>query len=67
MKRKEREEKRSHSIEELRAELRAAREKRFRLRFQHRVTRLSNPLELRMLRRHIARLETWVREKAAQR
>lgn len=63
MKSRERNEKRSLSVPELEAELRAAREKRFKLRFKHRVTPLSNPMELRSLGRHIARLETWVREK----
>ena len=65
MKAKEKEEKRSLSISELGAELRASREKQFKLRFKHRVTPLANPLELRNLRRHIARLETWIREKNA--
>lgn len=65
MKAKQREEKRSLSISELQAELRASREKQFKLRFKHRVTPLTNPLELRNLRRHIARLETWIREKSA--
>ena len=65
MKAKVREEKRSLSISELQAELRASREKQFKLRFKHRVTPLANPLELRNLRRHIARLETWIREKSA--
>lgn len=65
MKAKEREEKRNLSVAELGAELRAAREKRFKLRFKHKITPLTNPLELRNLRRHIARLQTWVREKSA--
>lgn len=65
MKAKEREEKRNLSVSELEAELRAAREKHFKLRFKHRVTPLANPLELRNLRRHVARLQTWVREKSA--
>lgn len=64
MKAKQREEKRNLSVSELEAELRAAREKQFKLRFKHRVTPLANPLELRNLRRHIARLQTWVREKS---
>lgn len=63
MKAREREEKRNLAVSELRAELRSAREKQFRLRFKHRVTALANPLELRSVRRHIARLETWIREK----
>ena len=65
MKAKVREEKRNLSISELQAELRASREKQFKLRFKHRVTPLANPMELQTLRRHIARLETWIREKSA--
>jgi large subunit ribosomal protein L29 len=65
MKAKEREEKRNLSVSELEAELRGAREKQFKLRFKHKVTPLANPLELRNLRRHIARLQTWIREKSA--
>jgi len=64
MKGRDRDAKRSLSVQELRAELHAAREKHFRLKFKHRVTPLANPLELRQLRRHIARLETWIRGKA---
>jgi large subunit ribosomal protein L29 len=64
MKAKEKEAKKNLSVSELEAELRSAREKHFKLRFKHRVTPLGNPLELRNLRRHIARLQTWVREKS---
>lgn len=53
----------SHSAVELRAELVQAREKLFRLRFKHGSAPAKNPLELRTLRRHAARLETWIREK----
>lgn len=62
MKAKEREVKKSLSLPELKAELVATREKRFRLLFKHRVSGTTNPLELRNLRRDTARLETWIRE-----
>ena len=64
MKAKDKENLRSHSPAELRAELAATREKLFRLQFKHGVAPAKNPLELRNLRRHVARLETWIGEKA---
>lgn len=63
MKRKDMDAKRNLSADELKAELRQLREKQFRLRFKHRVTPLANPLELRGLRRDIARFQTWIRQK----
>jgi large subunit ribosomal protein L29 len=63
MKAKEKEVKKTLSAAELQGELRQAQEKLFKLQFKHQVTPLSNPLELRSLRRHVARLKTWVREK----
>jgi len=63
MKSKEKTKKSSLSIEELRSELKSLRQKRFKLRFKHRVTPLGNPMELRVLRRDIARVETWIRAK----
>ena len=63
MKAKEKESLRNHSAAELQAELSQAREKLFRLKFKHGVAPAKNPLELRNLRRHVARLETWIREK----
>lgn len=65
MKRRDLEAKRALTAPELRAELRAAREKQFKLGFKHRVSRLENPMELRSVRRHISRLETWIRQKEA--
>jgi len=65
MKAKDRESLRNHSADELRAELLQTREKLFRLQFKHGVSPVKNPLELRNLRRHAARLETWIREKEA--
>ena len=63
MKAKEKETKKSLSVAELGNELRTAEEKSFRLRFQNQVTPVKNPLEIRNLRRHIARLKTWINEK----
>jgi large subunit ribosomal protein L29 len=65
MKAKDRETFRNHSSAELRAELLATRDKLFRLKFKHGVSPVKNPLELRTLRRHAARIETWIRERAA--
>ncbi len=65
MKAKERENLHNHSAAELRVELTQTREKLFRLRFKQGVAPAKNPLELRNLRRHAARLETWIHEKKA--
>lgn len=66
MKAKQRESLSNLSLAELKSELHQTREKRMKLLFKHRTAPLSNPLELRELRRQIARLETWAkaREKA---
>jgi len=66
MKAKELEVKKNLPVAELRSELNVLREKQFKLRFKHRVTPLSNPLELRALRRDIARIQTWIRAKEPQ-
>lgn len=66
MKSRDKDAKRNLSVDELRAELRSTREKIFRQGFKHKVTPLNNPMELRNLRRHVARLETWIREKSAE-
>lgn len=50
---------------ELKNELRAALEKRAKLTFQHNVAPLKNPMELRHLRREIARLKTYISRKEA--
>ena len=67
MKAKERDAKRSLSVVELRSELHRVQEKRFRLRLKHEVTPVKNPLELRTLRKEIARLKTWINQKEAAR
>ncbi|MFA5140695.1 MAG: 50S ribosomal protein L29 [Elusimicrobiota bacterium] len=63
MKRKTKDSKKNLSLDELRAERKALCEKQFRLTFKHRVTPLPNPLELRGVRRDIARINGWIREK----
>ncbi|MDE2039734.1 MAG: 50S ribosomal protein L29 [Elusimicrobia bacterium] len=63
MKINEKQLKKALSIAELETELRQAQEKRFKLRFKHRVTPLNNPVELRTLRRQIACFKTWIGEK----
>jgi large subunit ribosomal protein L29 len=63
MKTKEKEAKKTLSLAELETELRQAQEKRFKLAFKHQVAPLSNPVELRTVRRQIARLKTWIHEK----
>ena len=66
MKGNDKQAKKTLSLAELQAELRQTEEKRFKLGFKHRVTPIENPLELRNLRRHAARLRTWIHEKKAK-
>ncbi|OIO11177.1 MAG: 50S ribosomal protein L29 [Elusimicrobia bacterium CG1_02_63_36] len=66
MKRKEKEIKSTLSADEIRAEIEKLEEKQFRLNFKHKVTPLGNPMELRQVRRDIARLKTWLRSKELQ-
>ncbi len=47
-----------YSKEELDAELLKCQEKLFKLRFQHKTAPLKNPLEIRNVRRMIARFKT---------
>lgn len=63
MKANDKQAKKTLSPAELETELRLALEKRFKLQFKHQVTPLANPVELRALRRQIARLKTWINEK----
>lgn len=63
MKAKEKESKKTLSLAELETELRQIQEKRFKLQFKHQVTPLQNGVELRNMRRQIARLKTWINEK----
>ena len=48
------------SVQELQARLREAEESHFRLRFRHAGNPLKNPMQIRMKRREIARLKTWL-------
>lgn len=63
MKAKERESQKSMALPELQTKLHETRQKRFKLLFKHRVSGTANPLELRNLRRDIARLKTWINER----
>ena len=63
MKTKEKDQKRNQTAAELKTELGKLREKQFRLGFKHKVTPLENPIELRTVRRNIARLETFLRQR----
>lgn len=63
MKTTEKETKRNLTAAELQAELRKSEEKLFKLQFKHRSAALANPLELRTLRRDVARLQTWISQK----
>ena len=67
MKLKEKEAKKNLSVAELRSELRQVEQNQFQLRFKHNVTPVKNPLELRSMRKQIARLKTWIKEKGAAR
>jgi len=66
MKQKDKEVKSTLSADEIRAELEKLDEKQFKLSFKHKVTPLANPMELRKIRRDIARLRTWLRSKELQ-
>lgn len=51
------------SVQEAQAQLREAKEKSFKLKFQHASSPLKNPMELRVVRRQIAKLMTVLRQK----
>lgn len=63
MKAKEKEASKTLSVKELLSQLHDAQEKQFKLKFRHQVAPLKNPLEIKHLRRQIARLKTWINEK----
>ncbi len=54
---------RKKSDVELHDELDALKQELFRLRFQHAVNQLENPLQLKQVRRDIARVKTILRER----
>lgn len=66
MKYKEKEALRLLNIAELDSELKKRREELFRIRFGRSFGAPQNPLRLRLLRREIAQLLTWRREKGIQ-
>ena len=57
---------RDKSVVELNEELVALKEELFRLRFQHATNQLENPLQLRSVKRDIARVKTILRERELQ-
>ena len=63
MKAKQKETIKSKSVAELKNMLAKAKEKQFNLLFKHSRTPLSNPLEIRVVRREIALLSTLVAQK----
>lgn len=63
MKAKEKESLKTKSAAELQELLAKAKEKKFNLLFKHSTTPLSNPLEIRVVRREIALLNTLIHQK----
>ncbi|MDD2579323.1 MAG: 50S ribosomal protein L29 [Clostridia bacterium] len=57
---------RDKSVAELNEELVALKEELFRLRFQHAMNQLENPLQLKRVKRDIARVKTILRERELQ-
>jgi len=64
MKAKEKETLKNKSLADLQDLLAKAKEKQFNLLFKHSTTPLSNPMEIRVVRREIALLNTLIKEKA---
>ncbi len=63
MKAADREAKRALSAAELLSELRQTQQRQFDLRLKKTAGSVSDPVEIRRLRRHAARLRTWLRQK----
>ncbi len=63
MKVKEKETLKKKSLADLKDQLAKAKEKQFNLLFKHSTTPLSNPLEIRVVRREIALLNTLIKQK----
>lgn len=57
---------RDKTNEDLNKELVSLKEELFKLRFQHATRRLENPIQLRTVRRDIARVKTIIRERELQ-
>jgi len=66
MKTIEKENLKKQSLAELNEALGKAQEKKFHLLFKHSTTPLSNPREIRAVRREIALLKTLISQKSAQ-
>ena len=64
MKAKQKETIKSKSLAELKDMLAKAKEKQFNLLFKHSTTPISNPLEIKVVRREIALLSTLINQKA---
>ena len=60
------EELKNKSVEELNADLDAAKKELFNLRFQNATNQLDNTSRIKEVRRNIARIQTVITEKAAQ-
>lgn len=56
---------REKSLEDIKAELIALRKEQFNLRMQHATGQLANNVQLRNVRRSIARVKTIIREKVS--
>ena len=63
MKAKEKETLKTKSVAELQDLLAKAKEKKLNLLFKHRTTPVANPLEIRVVRREIALLNTLIKQK----
>jgi large subunit ribosomal protein L29 len=66
MKTKEREAKRSLTAAELNQELHQTQDKLTHLSWKHSLSPLDDPMELRNLRRYVARLKTWIGQKETE-
>jgi large subunit ribosomal protein L29 len=65
MKGREKETLKAMSVQELEARLKEVQEAHFRLQFRHASNPLKNPMQIRMKRREIAQLRTWLHQKEA--
>ena len=61
---KEKEDFGTMSVPQLEAKLREAEEGLFRLHFRHANNPIKNPMQIRLERREIARIKTWLHQKA---
>lgn len=57
---------RSYTIEELKEKIIELKEELLKLRFQHSIGQLENPMKIRITKRNIARLKTVLNEKLAE-